>query len=141
LRFRVVDITTRGNEQSGQADLRVLDSIPEIVSVSGGDGMPPATINVQGLTLEQPPGQFSGGGLNSSLSCCATPEGAPAGTRTVSLAQPLRPGETINMQFRLGMQQNGNFRFFINVEAEANIPAINQPRQIKSPRARKPSQT
>jgi len=136
LRFRVVDITTRGNIETGEAALRVLDSAPEVVSVSGGEGMPPATITVQGLTREQSVESY-GGALNSSLSCCATPEGAPAGTRTVSLAQPFAPGDTIHLQFRLGVEQNGNFRFFINVEAETDTPAINQLRQIKSSRTRK----
>jgi hypothetical protein len=138
LRFRVVDITTRGNTQVGQADLRVIDSPPEIVAVSGGAGNPPVNVTVQGLTREEPPQQLSGGGLNSSLACCATPEvGAPAGTRTISLDEPLADGDTIHIQFRLGVEQEGSFRFFVNVEAETTTPPTNvQHRQLKSPRTK-----
>ena len=47
-----------------------------------------------------------GGGLHSTLS---------AGT--VSLATPLAAGASISVQFLLGVERAGNFRFFINVEA------------------------
>ena len=50
-----------------------------------------------------------GGGLNSSL-----------GVFAFSLSQPLAPGASTNVQFVLGVQQSGTFRFFINVEAIAN---------------------
>ncbi|HEX8129810.1 MAG TPA: lamin tail domain-containing protein [Pyrinomonadaceae bacterium] len=139
LRFRVVDITTRGNTQTGQADLRVIDSLPEIIAVSGGAGNPPVNVTVQGVRLEEPPEQFSGGGLNSSLACCTTPEvDAPAGTRTISLEEPLAPGDTIHIQFRLGVEQEGSFRFFVNVEAETNtpLPPDTQRRLLKSPRSK-----
>ncbi|HEX8071977.1 MAG TPA: carboxypeptidase regulatory-like domain-containing protein [Pyrinomonadaceae bacterium] len=111
LRFRVVDITTRvgGTVPAGQADVRALTSSTTTVSTSGGN------VTVNGLTLEQgfntvtgtnsiP--QALGGGLNSSLS---------AGTITVS--QPLQPNASIPVEFRLGVQQGGAFRFFINIEA------------------------
>ena len=63
-------------------------------------------ISVIGSTLETPPAQPNGGGQNSTLS---------AGT--VTLATPLAAGASINMRFLMGVQQNGGFRFFINVEA------------------------
>ncbi|MDQ1525054.1 MAG: hypothetical protein QOE47_2978 [Pyrinomonadaceae bacterium] len=134
LRFRVVDITTRGNTQAGQADLRVVNSTPEVVVVGGG-----ASVTVQGVRLEEPPEQFSGGGLNSSLDCCVTPEvEAPPGTRTVSLDEPLADGDSINIQFRLGVQQEGSFRFFVNVEAETSEPIFTAPqhRQLKTQRTK-----
>src|SRR6185369_16317790 len=37
-----------------------------------------------------------------------------------SLAQPLAPGASTNVQFMLGVQQTGSFRFFFNVEAFYN---------------------
>jgi hypothetical protein len=102
LRFRIVDITTLGNGVAGQADLRALDSINGIVTITGGE-----TVQVRGLTVEQAGiPQPSGGGMNSSLA---------VGVITVS--QPLAPGASVNVEFRLGVQVNGSFRFFVNVEA------------------------
>jgi Carboxypeptidase regulatory-like domain/Lamin Tail Domain len=110
LRFRIVDVTTLtgGTVPAGQADIRVLSSSDSTVATSGG------SVQVRGLTLEQAPdglggfalAQPSGGGLNSSLA---------AGIITV--ANPLAPGASINVEFRLGVQTGGSFRFFINIEA------------------------
>jgi hypothetical protein len=106
LRFRVVDITTLNTPNPGgaQADLRVINSADIVVATSGGN------VTVRGLTLEQGQGgvlsQPSGGGLNSSLS---------AGIITV--AAPLANGASINVEFKLGVQQPGSFRFFVNIEA------------------------
>ncbi|HST50768.1 MAG TPA: hypothetical protein VLJ61_02065, partial [Pyrinomonadaceae bacterium] len=73
---------------------------------SNGVATTPCTVNVQGTTLEQPPSQLNGGGFNSTLS---------AGT--VTLGTPLANGASINVRFLLGIQQTGNFKFFVNVEA------------------------
>jgi hypothetical protein len=101
LRFRIVDITT-APPPGGTADLRVRTSTQLTgVAVSGG-----GTVTLDGLTLETPPAQALGGGYNSTLS---------AGT--VTLATPLAAGASLNFRFLLGVQQNGSFRFFINVEA------------------------
>jgi hypothetical protein len=114
LRFRVVDITTFP-APSGIADLRPRTSSAVVVagindagtcSATGAPATPPCTVTVQGTTLEQPPSQPNGGGFNSSLS---------AGT--VTLGTPLANGASINVQFLLGIQQTGNFKFYINVEA------------------------
>jgi hypothetical protein len=100
LRFRIVDITT-APPPGGTADLRARTSTQLTgVPVSGG-----GTVTLEGLTLE-PPTQSLGGGYNSTLS---------AGT--VTLATPLAAGASLNFRFLLGVQQNGTFRFFINVEA------------------------
>ncbi|HEV2800347.1 MAG TPA: hypothetical protein VGW12_07615 [Pyrinomonadaceae bacterium] len=142
LRFRVVDITTRGNTQPGQADLRAIDSEPEIISVSDPNGGAPIDVTVQGVTLEQTPvpAQPSGGGLNSSLVCCTVPvELAPEGTRTVSLEEPLEDRDSIYIQFRLGVQEEGSFRFFVNVEAETDDPVpelTERRRQLKTQRSK-----
>gem|GEM_PF-1579344 len=97
LRFRVVDITT-APAPGGQADLRALSSQDITVVRSDGGG----TVDVKGLTLEQPPAQPNGGGLNSGL---------------VTMAVPLADGAAIAVEFRLGVVQGGSFRFFVNVEA------------------------
>lgn len=94
LRFRVIDITnaTTGTE----ADLRVLDSVT-------------ATINgqvVEGVTLEQPPLQTQGGGLNSTLA-----------VGSLIASQPLATGSTVNVEFKLGVMRKGKYRFFLNIEA------------------------
>ncbi|MFN2596334.1 MAG: hypothetical protein ABR563_04010 [Pyrinomonadaceae bacterium] len=64
LRFRVVDITTLGSAPAGsaRADLRVLSS-PDVTQTTRDGGR----ISLRGATLEQPPQQPLGGGLNSSL--------------------------------------------------------------------------
>ncbi|MGH9906723.1 MAG: Calx-beta domain-containing protein, partial [Pyrinomonadaceae bacterium] len=114
LRFRIIDMTT-APVPAGTADLRVRTSVT-VVGVTVNDastctatGTPtttPCTVTVQGLTLEQPPNQTNGGGFNSTLS---------AGT--ISLGTPLAAGAAVNVQFLLGVQQTGTFRFFIIVEA------------------------
>ena len=121
LRFRVVDITTLTGGGSlvvpaGTADLRVLSS-PDINVTTAGGGM----LAIKGLTREEPPTQFQGGGLNTSLA---------AGS--VTLAQPLLPGGTIDVQFLVGVQQQGSYRFFVNVEALNTVQAPTAPQ--KSPR-------
>jgi subtilisin-like proprotein convertase family protein len=120
LRFRVIDITTFP-APSGIADLRVRSSTAVVVSgindagtclASNGVATTPCTVTVQGTTLEQadpPPGSVSqpnGGAFNSSLSA-----------DTVTLATPLANGASVNVQFLLGIQQTGNFKFLVNVEA------------------------
>jgi hypothetical protein len=114
LRFRVVDVTTFP-APSGFADLRPRTSISVVVAgindavtcaATGAPAVPPCNATVQGTTLEQPPTQFNGSGFNGSLS---------AGT--VTLGTPLANGASINLQFLLGIQQTGNFKFYLNIEA------------------------
>ena len=105
LRFRLVNITTRGTPISTppQADLRLFTSGDFAVSTSLG------ALTVRGTLVEQPPAQPLGGGLNSSASL-ALPGGA------------LAPGAAIDLQFLLGVQATGTFRFFVNVEGLTNPP-------------------
>ncbi|MFN2529825.1 MAG: proprotein convertase P-domain-containing protein [Pyrinomonadaceae bacterium] len=104
LRFRVIDITTFP-APSGIADLRVRTSSNSTIASSPCGG---GSVNLTGLPLElgQVNQQPNGGGFNSSLS---------AGT--ITLATPLGSGASINVDFLLGIQQTGTFRFFINLEA------------------------
>jgi hypothetical protein len=125
LRFRIIDITTLGSPGDGpssaQADLRALSSTQMVITVNG------VPTTVEGTTLEQPtlsatptpppspsptPTPFPefngglGGGLNNSLS-----------VGSITLATPLLNGQTVNVQFLLGVQRDGAFRFAVNVEA------------------------
>jgi Calx-beta domain len=114
LRFRIIDISTMP-APAGIVDLRVRSSNPLVVTnindaatclASTGSAATPCTINVPATTLETPPAQPIGGGNNSTLA---------AGT--VTLATPLAAGASINIQFLLGLQSSGAFKFFVNVEA------------------------
>jgi hypothetical protein len=102
LRFRITDVTTKGSpgDGAGQADLRALSSTTIVVTVNG------VPTTVEGTTLEQPPNQPIGGGINSSLS-----------VGTITFGAPLANGQSINVQFLLGVQRDGNFRFVVNTEA------------------------
>jgi len=114
LRFRIIDQTTFP-APSGFADLRsrtsgavVVAGINDAVTcaATGAPATPPCTVTVQGSTLEQPPSSPNGSAFNASMS---------AGT--VTLATPLANGDSLNLQFLLGIQQTGTFKFFLTVEA------------------------
>jgi hypothetical protein len=106
LRFRVIDLTTFPGP-SGIADLRPRTSSAVVVTVDRPPcGSGTSNVTVQGTTLEQPPSQPNGGGFNSSFS---------AGV--VTLATPIANGASIDVRFLLGIQQTGQFKFFVNVEA------------------------
>jgi hypothetical protein len=119
LRFRIVDITTFP-APLGTADLRAISSSQVTATCQSENGTPhlcsdnasPQTV-IEGTTLETDAlGQSNGGAFNSTLS---------AGT--VTLGSPLANGASVNLQFLLGVEQNGAFRFFINVEALTAAPA------------------
>lgn len=106
LRFRIIDLTAFP-VPSGIADLRPRSAIGTPVLVDRPPcGTGTSTITVAGSTLEAPPNQPFGGGFNSSLA---------AGT--VTLANPLASGASIDVRFVLGVQRTGQFKFFMNVEA------------------------
>ena len=109
LRFRIIDITTLNTPSAGgtQADLRALNSADETLTITGG-----ATINVKGLVIEQPPAQILGGGLNTALTV-----NLPGGA--------LAPNASISVQFVLGVQTGGSFRFLVNVESALNGSVLN----------------
>jgi CSLREA domain-containing protein len=113
LRFRIVDLTSFPSPGGGQADLRALTTPGGSFMVSGindpgtcGVNPTPCSVTVQPTTLEQPPTQPNGGSYNSTLS-----------SGTISTGTPLAPGQSINVNFLLGVQTTGNFRFLIIVEA------------------------
>ena len=113
LRFRIADMTTLPSPP-GTADLRALTSTGATVPITGPNPACPAnSCPVQATTLEEPPTQPNGGGLNSTLS---------AGT--ISLASQLPNGAGINVNFLLGIQQEGNYRFVIIVEALPGVSTL-----------------
>lgn len=112
LRFRIIDITTvnspdvraeNGSTNPQQAILRVINGANATVTVNG--------VPLQALTLEQPPTQTNGGGLNSSV---------VYGTFTTPTQ--IAPGGTADVQFQVGVQQTGYYRFITSLEAIATPP-------------------
>lgn len=129
LRFRVVDITTLNSPgyapNNGQADLRVVpsDAANFTVTLSTGQSVP-----VAGTQAEQPPFQTLGGGVNSSI--------------VLSTPVQIASGASVNVEFNLGVQQNGFFRFLVNVEAVTTpsaSPSDAAAPTMKSPAAKKSS--
>jgi predicted extracellular nuclease len=107
LRFRIVEVTTHPRPNGSTADLRARDSSDIVVMVNGNN------VNVRGTTVEQPPAQPSGGGWNSSLN-----------VGFVNLGAPLANGNSVSVQFLLGVQQTGTFKFFVNIEASGDTPPL-----------------
>jgi hypothetical protein len=114
LRFRIVDFSAFP-VSGAVADLRAIDSLSVTVNgvndsatcaATGTPASAPCSVTVFGTTVEQPPTQTIGGALNTSFS---------AGT--ITLPNPLPPGQSVNLQFLLGVQKTGSFKFFFNVEA------------------------
>jgi hypothetical protein len=113
LRFRIVDITTFPSPGGGVADLRALTSVDEVsvgpindpatCLAATGLATTPCTVPTQKVTLEEPPNQTNGGGYNSTL--------------TVALGTPLQNTKSLLVNFKLGVQTTGTFRFLIIVEA------------------------
>lgn len=97
IRFRIADITTDGSPVviSPQAILRAVSSAS--LTIGNQTTIP--------LTLEQTSGQ-TGGGLNASIL---------AGT--ADLPQSLAPGQSVFVNFKMNVVQNGRFRFIVTVEA------------------------
>lgn len=130
LRFRAVEVTTQGTpvaSASPQADLRLITSADFALTTSLGP------LNVQGTTLEQPPAQPAGGGLNSSATL-TLPEGG------------LPPGGAVDVQFLLNVVQAGSFRFYVNVEglvSDPEVELLTKPRRkqgaAKHPARRRPN--
>jgi uncharacterized protein len=98
LAFRIIDMTTNP-VPTGTADLRALDSDDIVVTVNGNP------VDVLGTFVEQPPDQPNGGGLNSSMA-----------VGTISTDTPIEPGDSVSVQFLLGIEQTGGYRFYVNIE-------------------------
>jgi uncharacterized repeat protein (TIGR01451 family) len=107
LRFRITN--TINPATAGAADLRALTSSASVVTnvndAATCGGSAPCNVTVEGTTLEQPPVQASGGGVNSSL-----------GVGTITLATPLANGADVDVHLLFGVQQQGNYHLSIVVE-------------------------
>jgi hypothetical protein len=111
LRFRIIDISSFPSAGGTVADVRAITSGDVVVSgindsATCAPATAPCSITVNGTTVEISSAQPNGGGFNTSLA---------AGT--ITLGTPLANGASINVQFLLGVQQPGTFKFFVNVEA------------------------
>jgi hypothetical protein len=117
LQFRIVELTT-WPAPNGIADLRARTTTGSF-TISGindantcaATGTPittPCMVTVQPTTLVQPPTQSGnvGGGQNAVLA-----------VGIITMSEPLQNGQSINVQFLLGVQQTGLFRFLIIIEA------------------------
>ena len=93
LRFRVTKISTFP-AAAGTADLRARSSSDGVINTSGGP------VFVVGTTLEEPPAQPNGGGFNSTLT-----------VGSINAGSPLPNGASVNVQFLLGVEQDGVFTF------------------------------
>ncbi len=98
IRFRIRDISTI--PEVGVADIRPITSLDATDMASG--------LLLRGTTLEEPPTQALGGGWNASWNL-----------GIVTLAAPLAPGASVDVQFLVGVQQSGRYRIFVITEALA----------------------
>lgn len=108
LRFRITNTTNPSTP--GAADLRARSSATLVVSVNDPatcGGPAPCNVTVVGTTLEQPPAQTSGGGVNSTL-----------GVGTITTATPLPAGASVNLHLLFGVQQHGDYHVSIVIETE-----------------------
>lgn len=108
LRFRIVNMTTTPSP-SGTADLRARTSSATLVTGVNDavtcNGSAPCNVTVEGTTLETPPLQAQGGGVNSTL-----------GAGTITLLTPLANGASVNLRFLFGVQQEGDYHVGIVLE-------------------------
>ena len=131
LRFRIVEVTTFPSPTgSGLADLRALSSSDEPITLSNS-----SIVVVRGTTLEQPPTQSIGGGWNATLDVpnISSPPIVTAADKvlrdtptsgTILLAAPLNNGESVSVQFKLGVMKTGSFYFYLNIEAGQGCPPL-----------------
>jgi uncharacterized repeat protein (TIGR01451 family) len=108
LRFRITNM--KDTSTPGTADLRALSSATFVVSVNDPatcGGPAPCNVTVVGTTLEQPPTQSSGGGVNSTL-----------GVGSITTATPLPAGASVNLHLLFGVQQTGDYHVSIVIETE-----------------------
>jgi autotransporter-associated beta strand protein len=96
LRFRVADLSTRNGRQvfGSQAELRVLDATLEGLS------------GLKATRLETAPAQPDGGGINAGLLI----DGA------LTLSAPLASGQSVDVEFLLGVMRGGTYQFILVVE-------------------------
>jgi hypothetical protein len=100
LRFRVIDLA----KFVAYADLRPRGSSTSVVTLNGG-----GSVTVEGTTLEQPPTQANGGGLNSTFRVAS-----------ITPVTPLANGASVNVSFLFGVQSVGPYQFALQIESGAS---------------------
>ncbi|HWN10685.1 MAG TPA: DUF4214 domain-containing protein [Pyrinomonadaceae bacterium] len=114
LRFRIIDLSTLNSVPTGPADLRALDSSNTVVAIVGPNPACPAnSCSVLATTVETPPAQALGGGIDSSFA---------AGT--ITAGTPLANGASINLHFVFGVNTVGNFRFVLAAEGLPGVSKV-----------------
>jgi hypothetical protein len=96
LRFRVADLSTWNGRQlfGSQAELRVLDATLEGLS------------GLEATRLETTPSQSNGGGINAGLVIGGA----------LTLSAPLASGQSVDVEFLLGVMRGGSYQFILVVE-------------------------
>jgi autotransporter-associated beta strand protein len=99
LRFRVADVSTWNSRLifGNQAEMRVLDATLAGLSGTG----------LLATKVETPPQQLSGGGINTGMVV----------NGSLTLAQPLAPGQSVDVEFLLGVMKGGSYQFVLTTEA------------------------
>lgn len=138
LRFRIVDQTTFP-AVSGVADLRARTSAPAVIAVVNDPATcaakspseaAPCSVVAEATILEQPPSQPNGGAYNSSLSPGTVQSGAAKaanGPGSITLNTPIPPGGSIMIEFLMGIQQTGAYRFYVAIEATLDAVITERP--------------
>ena len=114
LRSRIIDLTAFPSAGGGQADLRAISSVGASVRPVGdaaicaasGAGPPPCTVTVTARLCKSPRRKATAAG--------ATRRSRPGRLTT---GTPLAHGASLNVQFVLGIEATGTFRFYIVIEA------------------------
>lgn len=101
LRFRVFKVPTLVGGAAAGADLRLLASPAQTITLTDT-----TTVTAQALAVQTPAAQALGGGLNSS-----------ANAGVVTTTAPLANGASVVVEFNLGVQVDGAYRFHVVPEA------------------------
>lgn len=96
LRFRVTEVPTLNSRlvYGSQAEMRVLDA--QLTGLSG----------LKATTVEATPSHPSGGGVNTGLVV----------NGSLTLSQPLQNGQSVDVEFLLGVMKGGTYQFILVVE-------------------------
>jgi hypothetical protein len=98
LRFRVTEVPTLNSSQvyGSQAELRVLDA--QLTGLSG--------TGLKATTVEAMPAHSLGGGMNTGLVV----------NGSLTLSQALQNGQSVDVEFLLGVMKGGTYQFVLVVE-------------------------
>ena len=141
IRLRLDSITTLP-AGSGKADLRALTSSTIILSgvtdatTCSSTGIPstvPCQVTISGTTVEQPPVQVRGGGINTTLS-----------VGSVFVGAPLAAGASINIRVVFGVMKKGSYSVSFTPEVlpySAAIGPVPPPEKINGSTDQPPSVT